>query len=99
MYVEGVACPFEQWVKSLDGGTRARVYSNVRRLECGNFGNVKALSNGVSELRMHFGAGYRVYFGMDGDTIIVLLGGGDKGTQQRDIEKAIGRWKRFNELR
>ena len=99
MYVEGSECPFEQWIKSLEGTTRARIYSNIRRLEYGNFGNAKTLTDGVSELRMHFGAGYRIYFGIDGKRIILLLGGGDKKTQQKDIHKAVIRWKRFNETR
>ena len=64
----------------------------IVRLEQGNFSNVKPVGSGVSEYRVDFGPGYRVYFGWDGDQIIILLGGGTKKRQQRDINLAIERW-------
>ena len=79
----------------LDAVTAARVDKYVRRLETGNFGSAKALRDGVFELKMDFGPGYRVYFGRDGKTIIILLGGGSKRRQSADIAIAIERWKRY----
>ncbi|HTB85837.1 MAG TPA: type II toxin-antitoxin system RelE/ParE family toxin [Candidatus Sulfotelmatobacter sp.] len=74
---------------------RARIDKYVRRLETGNFGSAKMLQEGVSELKIDFGPGYRVYFGRDSKTIIILLGGGSKRRQSADIAAAIERWKRY----
>jgi putative addiction module killer protein len=68
---------------------RARILVRVERLASGNPGDVKAISGGVSELRVHFGPGYRVYFSQRGDDIVILLAGGDKRTQTRDIQTAL----------
>jgi putative addiction module killer protein len=62
----------------------------------GNLGNTRALGTGVSELKIDFGPGYRVYYGEDGPTIVVLLLGGDKSSQERDIEKAKAFWEDYN---
>jgi putative addiction module killer protein len=59
----------------------------------GNFGDVRSVGDGVQELRIHFGPGYRVYFGRVGDAVIILLCGGDKGSQDRDIERAQEYWR------
>src|SRR5438105_7211385 len=87
--------PFAEWFNALDSVTAARVDRYIRRLESGNFGAAKVLREGVSELRLDFGPGYRVYFGRDGKTIIILLGGGSKRRQDADIAAAIARWQRY----
>ena len=89
--------PFAEWFDSLDAVTAARVDKYIRRLEAGNFGAAKVLQEGVSELKLDFGPGYRVYFGRDGKTIIILLGGGSKRRQSADIAAAIERWKRYKQ--
>jgi putative addiction module killer protein len=89
--------PFREWiVRKLDGGARARINTRIRRIEeFGNYGDCEPVGSGVYELRFDVGPGYRVYFGMDGDAII-LLGGGDKRTQGSDIRKAQRRWEEYN---
>lgn len=77
--------------------TAARVDRYIRRLESGNFGAAKSLHDGVFELRLDFGAGYRVYYGREGRTIIILLGGGSKRRQDADIAAAVERWKRYKQ--
>ncbi|MCK4563657.1 MAG: addiction module protein [Verrucomicrobia bacterium] len=77
-YTDGSGSPFSDWFNGVDAMTAGRIDSYVRRMENGNFGDSKPVGGGVQELRMHFGAGYRVYYGRDGDTIIILLGGGSK---------------------
>ncbi len=67
----------------------------IIRMEQGNFGNVKGVGQGVLEYRLDFGPGYRIYLGKDGDQIIILLGGGTKKRQQRDIRLAIARWQDY----
>jgi putative addiction module killer protein len=91
--------PFADWFDSLDAVTAARVDKYIRRLEAGNFGSAKALQDGVSELRLDFGPGYRIYFGRDGKTIIILLGGGSKRRQSTDIAAAIERWKKYKQAK
>jgi putative addiction module killer protein len=98
-YIKNGRSPFAEWFNSLDAVTAARVDRYIRRLEAGNFGAAKLLQYGVSELRLDFGPGYRVYFGRDGNTIIILLGGGSKRRQPADIAAAIECWKRYKELR
>ncbi len=80
---------FSEWFDSLrDRQARARINVRIRRLSLGNFGDAKPVGEGVSELRIDFGPGYRVYFIRRGRTLVILLTGGDKGTQDRDIRKA-----------
>ena len=80
---------FSDWLKGLrDINARARIMVRIRRLELGNPGDVKALGGGVSEMRIDYGPGYRVYFAQQGKTIVILLCGGDKRTQQADIATA-----------
>ena len=98
-YTEGARSPFAEWFDDLDAVTAARVDRYVRRLESGNFGAAKVLGEGVSELRLDFGPGYRVYFGRDGKTLIILLGGGSKRRQDADIAAAIARWKRYQQAK
>ncbi len=79
-----------KWFNSLrDREARVRVDIRLRRLSMGNAGDVKPVGKGVSELRIDYGSGYRVYFIQRGDTLIVLLAGGDKRTQNRDIQTAL----------
>ena len=80
---------FDNWLKSLkDRKAKARVQARIDRLELGNFGDVAPVGEGVSELRIHYGPGYRVYFVQRGQTVVILLAGGDKNTQNSDIKKA-----------
>ena len=88
--------PFTDWLNRLrDATTRRRILKRLLRLEQGHYGDVKPVGEGVNELRFFFGAGYRVYFGEDGDTIIVLLCGGDKNSQRRDIQRAQAYWQEY----
>ena len=98
-YVENGRSPYREWFDDLDKVTAARVNLYVRRLEAGNFGAAKSLQDGVFELRMDFGPGYRVYYGREGRAIFILLGGGSKRRQDADIAAAIARWKRYKETR
>ena len=70
----------------------ARIRARIDRIEEGNLGQYKALGMGLFELKFNFGPGYRVYFAVDGDVVILLLSGGDKGSQRRDIENARKYW-------
>lgn len=80
---------FARWLKALrDDNARARIAIRIRRLSLGNFGDVKPVGSGVSEMRVDYGPGYRVYFVRRGDAIVVLLTGGDKRSQKKDIEAA-----------
>ena len=81
---------FTEWIGKLrDSMARARITTRIRRIELqGNFGDVAPVGEGVGELRIHYGPGYRVYFVRDGDQIVILLCGGDKGSQDRDIATA-----------
>ncbi len=81
---------YERWVRALrDRKARARIQVRVDRLMYGLFGDVKPVGEGVSELRMDFGPGYRVYFMQRGSELIILLAGGDKRTQDKDIKTAL----------
>jgi len=89
--------PFRRWLSGIrDSRTRARIQARLDRLEVGNFGDCEPVGKGVSELRLHFGAGYRVYFGKDGDNIVLLLLGGDKSSQTDDIKTAKEYWSDYN---
>lgn len=80
---------YEKWYDKLkDRKAKALIDIRLARLKNGNFGDVSPVGEGVSELRIHFGAGYRIYLIKDGETIIILLSGGDKSTQQSDIVRA-----------
>ncbi len=88
--------PFTNWLYGLkDGMGRKRVLIRITRLEQGNYGDCEPVGEGISELRMFFGAGYRVYFGEDADNIVVLLCGGDKGSQKKDIKQAKAYWREY----
>ena len=89
------ASPFGNWFVALDAIVAAKITTAVRRLELGNFSNVKGVAAGVFEYRIDFGPGYRLYFGKDGDDVVIFLGGGTKKRQDRDIATAHMRWKDF----
>lgn len=88
--------PFEDWIKSLrDKRAKARVFARIDRLSLGNFGDCRSVGGGVYELRVHYGPGYRLYFALLGTTVVLLLTGGTKKGQRRDVEKAQEYWKEF----
>jgi putative addiction module killer protein len=87
--------PFEIWYGSLDRQAAQKVSTALAKMESGNLGDVKAVGSGVNETKVHFGPGYRIYFGRDGEKLIILLGGGTKQRQQRDIDHAIVRWQDY----
>lgn len=92
---ENGANPFREWLNSLDIKTKARVQIRILRVEQGNLGDYKNLSDGVFELRLHFDSGIRMYFARDGANIILLLAGGDKGSQRKDIANAKSYWSKY----
>ena len=96
-YVEDEKSYFAEWFTGLDAAPAARIDRYVRRMEFGNFGDSKSVREGVRELRIDFGPGYRVYYGVDEGRIVLLLGGGTKRGQSRDIRKAIDRWTAYKE--
>jgi putative addiction module killer protein len=91
--------PFAKWFADLDSIARAKVARAIVRLEQGNFSNVKSVGEGVFEYRIDFGPGYRVYFGQDGQTLVILLTGGTKKLQRRDIDEARGYWRDYRQSR
>jgi putative addiction module killer protein len=80
---------FVRWFAGLrDRRARMRITARIRRISYGNFGDVKPVGGGISEMRIRYGPGYRVYFVQRGETLVILLAGGDKSTQDRDITTA-----------
>lgn len=84
--------PFRRWFDELDATAAAKVTTALFRLGQGNFSNVEGVGSGVFEYRIDFGPGYRIYFGKDGPAFVILLGGGTKKRQSRDIRSAIDAW-------
>ncbi len=90
--------PFTEWLESIrDTNMQDRMQARLERLEEGNFGDYKSVGEGVFELRFHFGSGYRIYFAQIGNTIVLLLCGGDKSSQTRDIARAKTYWREYKE--
>ena len=89
--------PFAEWFVALDPLARAKVTRAIARMEQGNFSNAKGVGEGVLEYRIDFGPGYRVYFGRDGDSLVILLTGGTKKRQQRDIDTAHAYWRDYKQ--
>lgn len=88
--------PFEEWIDSLkDQTTQARILVRLERVRLGNLGDWKPVGEGVGELRIDVGPGYRVYLGRDGDSIVILLCGGSKATQRKDIAEAKSYWSDY----
>jgi putative addiction module killer protein len=91
--------PFSAWFDELNAQAAARVSVAITRLGQGNFSNVKGVGSGVYEYTIDFGPGYRVYFGKDGERLVILLGGGTKKRQQRDIAAANLLWQDYKHRR
>jgi len=91
--------PYIEWENSLSIKDRAIITARLDHIRQGNFGDCKPIkgkdSRGLSELRIHYGPGYRIYYGIIGNKIVLLLCGGDKGSQERDISKAKNFWKNY----
>ena len=87
--------PYADWFDTLNAPAAAKVAMVLTRLGQGNLSNLKAVGGGVFECRIDFGPGYRVYLGRDGEQLVVLLGGGTKKRQQRDISEALARWQDY----
>jgi len=89
-------CPFEEWLNNLrDVRGRALIRKRINRIRIGNLGKNRSLGDGVSELKIDFGPGYRIYYGEDGACVVVLLCGGDKGSQEKDIDRAKEFWSDY----
>jgi putative addiction module killer protein len=89
--------PFERWFARLNATAAAKVAVALYRLEQGNLSNAKSVGKGVFEYRINFGPGYRVYFGQDGETLVILLAGGTKKRQKQDIQQAQRRWADYQQ--
>ena len=94
--LENGKVPFDDWFESLrDMRMQAAVDARLARVRAGNFGDHKSVGGGVSELRVRIGLGLRVYYGEQGKQLVILLGGGDKATQTRDINRAKQLWRQW----
>ena len=89
--------PFLEWFEGLNSDAARKIMTALYRIGLGNFSKVKSVGSGVLECRIDFGPGYRVYFGKDGERIVILLGAGTKQRQQRDIHQAIDRWEDYKQ--
>jgi putative addiction module killer protein len=89
--------PFTKWFDSLDAPIQRTIAVRFDRVSVGNFGDSEQLREGVWELKIHSGPGYRIYFGKEGKTLIIILTGGLKKSQKKDIEKAIEYWNEYKE--
>ncbi|MGB5737234.1 MAG: type II toxin-antitoxin system RelE/ParE family toxin [Thiohalocapsa sp.] len=94
---EDGVCPFANWFNGLDARAAAKVRTAIARIEAGNLGDVKPVGAGISERRIDFGPGYRVNFGQDGQRFVLLLIGGTKKRQQRDIAQAQAYWQDYKQ--
>ena len=88
---------FDRWFRRQTPETRARIQTRIDRMELGNFGDHRSVGQGVSELRIGFGPGYRLYYGRDGDELVLLLSGGTKKRQAKDIADARQDWRAYRE--
>jgi putative addiction module killer protein len=91
--------PFGAWFSDLDAAAASKITIGIARIEQGNLSNTKSVGAGVLEYRINFGPGYRIYFGRDGDVLVILLAGGTKQRQQHDIETAKKRWSDYKQRR
>lgn len=95
---DGGICPFDRWYQGIkDKKARRSIASKLTLLQNGQYQNYKSVGEGVYELRIFFGPGYRVYFGFVGNEVVVLLAGGDKNSQDDDIKKAKGLWREYKD--
>lgn len=90
-------CPYLDWLETLDWKMQERISARVARMKKGQFGDCKAIDRGLYELRLFFGPGYRVYFGEHKGKTVIILAGGDKSTQSKDIKRAKEYWKTYQE--
>ena len=88
--------PYREWFLGLNAEAAAKIAVAKERMAQGNASNSKSVGHGVFERKIDFGPGYRIYFGKDGEQLIILLGGGSKKRQQRDVAQAINRWEDYN---
>ena len=91
--------PFRRWLERLDPAAAARVEIALGRITAGNLSSLTGLGGGLLEGRLHFGPGYRIYLGRDGDALVILLARGTKARQRQDIEKARGLWREYRRRR
>jgi putative addiction module killer protein len=89
--------PFREWLTELDTQARVKVAVAIKRVEQGNDGSIKSVGNGICEIRIDWGPGYRIYFGFDGATLVILLAGGTKRRQDRDIAAARTYWSDYKQ--
>lgn len=91
--------PFSRWFNKLNAISAAKITAALYRMEMGNFSNVESVGEGLFEYKIHFGPGYRIYFGQDGETLIILVGGGTKKQQSKDIKIAQQLWQDYKRLK
>jgi putative addiction module killer protein len=89
------AAPYAAWFENLNAQAAAKITTAVTRISPGNFSSVESIGSGVFEYKLDFGPGYRIYFGKDGEALVILLGGGTKRRQQRDINAALANWRDY----
>jgi putative addiction module killer protein len=94
-FIRGGSSPFADWFNDLESTAASKVTTALYRLQNGNFSGVRSVGAGVFEHKIDFGPGYRIYFGQDQTVLIILLAGGTKKTQSRDIEKARKYWEEY----
>jgi putative addiction module killer protein len=94
--VESGQSPFSDWMERQEASVYGKVMTRLERAELGNLGDHRSVGEGVFELRIDFGPGYRIYFGLDGIELVILLVAGTKKTQQRDIDTAKKFWRKYN---
>jgi putative addiction module killer protein len=93
----GGRSPYAAWFDRLNREAATKVAAALARIQQGNFSNAKSVGAGVYEYRIDFGPGYRIYFGKDGDRLVILIGGGSKKRQQEDIKTAFVRWQDYKQ--
>ena len=93
----GGRSPYAAWYDGLNREAAAKVAAALARIHQGNFSNAKSVGAGVYEYRIDFGPGYRMYFGKDGERLVILVGGGTKKRQQADISSALARWQDYKQ--
>lgn len=91
--------PFARWFNRLDPAAARRVRVALARIAAGNLSHLKGVGGGVLERRVHYGPGYRIYLGLDGEESVILLAGGTKSRQQQDIKRARERWREYKRLK
>jgi len=97
-YLDGAGrSPFTKWLRALNVHAAAKIATALERIADGNLSNVKTIGHGVLEYRIDFGPGYRIYFGRDGDRLVILLAGGVKKRQREDIRQAKAYWEDYRD--